>query len=210
MEIESVVVPPLDNNVYLVVDEGTREALVIDTALGSGELLAKAREVGATIKYILNTHGHADHVADNEPLRAATGAKIAIFEAEVARLQRVAREPRWYLQVPPPPSKAEVLLKEGSEVRVGGVALVTLHTPGHTEGSVSFYAPSAGVLFSGDTLFRGTCGRTDVAGGSPARMISSLRRLATLPPETRVLPGHGPETTIGDETWIANVVYPVV
>lgn len=210
MLIEVFTVPPLDNNVYLVVDEGTREALVVDTALGSKELLAKARELGGTIKYILNTHGHHDHVADNEPLRAATGAKIAIFEAEASRLQRVAREPRWFLPTPPPPSKAEVLLKEGSEVRIGGTTFVTLHTPGHTEGSASFYAPAGAVLFSGDTLFRGTCGRSDVAGGSPARLISSLRRLAALPPETRVLPGHGPETTIGDETWIANVAYPVV
>ncbi|MGQ0798198.1 MAG: MBL fold metallo-hydrolase, partial [Methanobacteriota archaeon] len=84
------------------------------------------------------------------------------------------------------------------------------HTPGHTEGSASFYSASEGVLFSGDTLFRGTSGRTDVAGGSPARMVSSLRRLAKLPPETRVFPGHGPETTIGDETWVLDLAYPIV
>jgi len=210
MRIERFVVPPLDNNVYLVVDEGTKEALVVDTALGSLQLLAKAREVGATIKFILNTHGHPDHTAEDEPLRAATGAKLAIFEVDAHRLVRNAREARWYLPTPPPPTKADILLKEASEVKVGKVALTTLHTPGHTEGSASFYCASEGVLFSGDTLFRGTSGRTDVAGGSPARMVSSLRRLAGLPPETRVFPGHGPETTIGDETWILDLAYPVV
>lgn len=210
MRIEKFVVPPLDDNVYLVVDETSKEAVVVDTALGSQQLLAKAQELGATIKYILNTHGHPDHTADNDPLQKATGAKIAIFEVEVHRLRQNAREPRWYLPTPPPPSKADILLKEGSEVRIGGITFVTFHTPGHTEGSASFYVPSEGVLFSGDTLFAGSCGRTDVAGGSPAKMIFSLRRLQTLPPETRVLPGHGPETTIGKETWIADVSYPVI
>jgi glyoxylase-like metal-dependent hydrolase (beta-lactamase superfamily II) len=210
MRIERFVVPPLDNNVYLVVDDGTREAVVVDSSLGSRDLLAKAKELGATITTILNTHGHPDHTADNEPLRAATGAKIAIFEVDAARLVKNSREPRWYLPTPPLPSKADVLLKEASEVKVGSSVLKTLHTPGHTEGSACFYAPADGVLFSGDTLFRGTSGRTDVAGGSPARMVSSLRRLAELPPETRVLPGHGPETTIGDESWILDVAYPVV
>lgn len=210
MRVDRFVVPPLDNNVYLVVDDASKEALVVDTSLGSQQLLGKARDLGATIKFILNTHGHADHVADNEPVRAATGAKIAIFEVDAPRLQKIAREPRWYLPSPPPLSKAEVLLREASDVRIGEVSLTTLHTPGHTEGSASFYSASQGVLFSGDTLFAGTSGRTDVGGGSPARMVSSLRRLAGLPPETRVLPGHGPETTIGDESWIADLEYPVV
>jgi glyoxylase-like metal-dependent hydrolase (beta-lactamase superfamily II) len=210
MRIERFLVPPLDNNAYLVVDEGTKEALVVDPASGSQEILAEAKELGATIKFILNTHGHPDHAADNEPLRAATSAKIAIFEVDAHRLEKNAREPKWYLPTPPPPSKAEVLLKEGSEVKVGGTRLVTLHTPGHTEGSACFYGEKEAVLFSGDTLFAGSCGRTDVAGGSPARMVSSLRRLYELPPETRVLPGHGPETTIGRETWIADLAYPVV
>lgn len=210
MRIEHFTVPPLDNNAYLVMDEGSQEALVVDPALGAQTLLAKAKELSATIKFILNTHGHPDHTADNEPLRAATGAKIAIFEVDAHRLGKNSREPRWYLPTPPPPSKAEVLLKEASEIKIGGTVLRTLHTPGHTEGSACFYADKGGVLFSGDTLFAGTCGRTDVAGGSPARMVTSLRRLYELPSETRVLPGHGPETTIGAETWIADLEYPVV
>ncbi len=210
MRIEKLVVPPLDNNVYLVVDEASKQAVVVDTGLGSSEIQAKAQELGVRIIYILNTHGHPDHSADDEPLQKATGAKLAIFEVDAYRLDRNARESRWFLAAPPPVAKADLLLKEGTSIAIGGITLETLHTPGHTEGSCCFYEPSEGVLFSGDTLFRGSCGRTDVAGGSPAKMVSSLQRLAQLPPETRVLPGHGPETSIGQETWIADLTYPVV
>ncbi len=210
MLIETLVVPPLDNNVYLVVDEGSQQAAVVDTGLGASEIQAKAQELGVKLIYILNTHGHPDHTADDEPLQKATGAKLAIFEVDAYRLERNAREPRWYLPAPPAPAKPDVLLKEGTRITIGKIVLTTLHTPGHTEGSCCFYEPTARVLFSGDTLFRGSCGRTDVAGGSPARIVSSLQHLAQLPPETRVLPGHGPETTIAAETWIADLAYPVV
>lgn len=210
MRIERLVVPPLDNNVYLVVDEESRQAAVVDTGLGSRDLLAKAQELGVQIVLILNTHGHPDHSADDAPLQKATGAKLAIFEVDAYRLERNARESRWFLPAPPPLAKPDILLKEGSRIQIGSTTLKTLHTPGHTEGSCCFYAEEERVLFSGDTLFAGSCGRTDVAGGSPAKMVSSLRRLARLPPDTRVLPGHGPETTIGRETWIEDLVYPLV
>ncbi len=210
MRIETLVVPPLDNNVYLVVDDASSQAAVVDTGLGASEIQAKAASVGAKIVVILNTHGHPDHSADDAPLQKSTGAKLGIFEVDAYRLQRNARESRWFLPAPPPAAKPDLLLKEGSLISVGGVILQTLHTPGHTEGSCCFYEPKEGVLFSGDTLFAGSCGRTDVMGGSPAKMTASLRRLATLPPETRVLPGHGHETTIGRETWIADLEYPVV
>jgi len=210
MLVEKLVVPPLDNNVYLVADEEAKEAVVIDTGLGASEIQAKVLELGVKLLYILNTHGHPDHSADDAPLQKATGAKLAIFEVDAYRLQRNAREARWYLPAPPPVAKPDLLLKEGSTISFGKVAFETVHTPGHTEGSCCFYAPKDRILFSGDTLFKGSCGRTDVAGGSPARMASSLRRLAGFPPDTRVLPGHGPETTIGAETWIADLTYPVV
>lgn len=210
MHVETLVVPPLDNNVYLVADEDTKQAAVIDTGLGASEIQGKAQELGVKILYILNTHGHPDHSADDEPLQKATGAKLAIFEVDAYRLERNARESRWFLPAPPAPAKPDVLLKEGTPVTIGGITLVTLHTPGHTEGSCCFYNAHEGVLFSGDTLFQGSCGRTDVAGGSPAKLVASLRRLSQLPPKTRVLPGHGPETTIGAESWIADLAYPVV
>ena len=210
MHVETLVVPPLDNNVYLVVDEASHEAVVIDTALGSKDLLAKAESLGAKIVAILNTHGHADHTADDAPLKAATGAKLGIFDVDAYRLQRNAQESHWFLPAPAPAVTADLLLKEGTTVHAGGVVLETIHTPGHTEGSSCFYDAADGVLFSGDTLFKGSCGRTDTLGASPAKMKASLQRLARLPPETLVLPGHGPSTTIGQETWIADLAYPVI
>ena len=210
MHLETLVVPPLDNNVYLLVDDGSHEAAVIDVGLGGRDLEAKAQELGAKITVILNTHGHPDHTADDGPLKKATGAKLGIFEVDAYRLERNAKEPKWYLPAPPAPVKPDLLLKEGSEVKVGTLSLRTIHTPGHTEGSCCFYLASEGVLFSGDTLFAGSCGRTDVLGGSPAKMVQSLRKLAALPADTRVLPGHGRATVLGEETWIADLEYPLV
>jgi len=210
MLVEKVVSPPLDNNAYLVIDEPSKQAAVVDPALAGKELLALAERFGAKIGYVLNTHGHADATADDAMIRAATGAKIAIFEVEAPRLEKNARETHWFLPAPPPAVKADVLLKEGSEIKLGEVVIRTLHTPGHTEGSSCFHVPSERSLFTGDTLYAGSCGRTDVFGGSPAKMVFSLRRLMELPPATRVFPGHGPETTIGDETWVTDLAYPVV
>jgi glyoxylase-like metal-dependent hydrolase (beta-lactamase superfamily II) len=207
MNVETFVVPPLDNNVYLVYDGDAKEAALIDSALGAAKVLPRLGERGLSLKFLVNTHGHADHVADNARILKATEAKLAIHEADAYRLERVSREPRDYLPQPPPPSKADVLLKEASVVKIGSVELRVLHTPGHTEGSVCFLLPSAGYLFTGDTLLRGTFGSTSGSGSSPAFLFRSLGRLYDLPPETKVLPGHGPPTRLADETWIANLRY---
>jgi len=210
MQVEVIRSPPLEDNVYLVVDEGSREAIVIDPALAKDRVLALAETVRATIKIIVNTHGHADHTADNGPLKDAIRAKLGIHEVDVYRLERNAKQPPDYLSAPPPAVKPDLVLKEGSEVKVGSTALTVWHTPGHTEGSVCFYAKSEGILFSGDTILAGFPGRSDMQGSSPAKMVASLRRLSHLPPATRVFPGHGPATTIGDEPWLPNIAYPLV
>ncbi len=208
--IEKFVAPPLDNNAYLLLDEASKQAAVVDPALAGKEILPRAHALDAKILFVLNTHGHVDATADDDVIRAATGAKVAIFELDAPRLERNARETHWFLPAPPPAVKADVALKEGSELKLGNAAIRTLHTPGHTDGSACFYVEAEGILFTGDTLYAGSCGRTDVFGGSPAKMVFSLRRLRHLPPETRVYPGHGPETMIGDQTWISDLVYPVV
>ncbi len=119
-------------------------------------------------------------------------------------------ESRWFLPAPPPSVKPDLLLKEGSEIKVGDLTFRTLHTPGHTEGSACFYVASEEALFTGDTLYAGSHGRTDTFGGSPAKMVFSLRRLKDLPPTTRLYPGHGPETILGDESWLTDVMYPIL
>ena len=211
MRVTAFSVPPLRNNAYLVVDEGSLEAAVIDPAQGAQKILATLKLAGATVRFILNTHGHADHTADDAALKEATGAKVGIHEVDANRLDKNARDARPYLEAPTPPVKPDLLLKEGSEIRLGETVLVVLHTPGHTEGSASFRAASEGVLFSGDTVLAGTSGRTDIQGGSPAKMAASLRRLyREISPETRVCPGHGPETTMRAESWIADLTYPLL
>lgn len=207
MDIETFVVPPKETNVYLLYDADAKEAVLVDSALGAATVLPRIAQLGVALKTLVNTHGHAAHIAENVAIAKATGAKVGIHEADAWRLDRVAHEANPYLPSPPPASKPDLVLKEGSVVKVGAAELRVVHTPGHTEGSVSLYATEAGCLFSGDTLFAGSFGDPNGAGGSPAMMFRSLRRIASLPPETKVFPGHGPPTRVGDESWIPNLAY---
>ena len=149
---------------------------------------------------IVSTHGHWDHIGDNAAVADHTGAAIAVHPLDRERLTNP--QPIW-APFEIPPSVPAVELAEGGEIRFGDIRLTVLHTPGHTEGSVCLLAPDDGVLYSGDTLFAGGWGRVDLPGGDPAQMVESLSRLATLEDPLRVLPGHGPATTIGRErAWI--------
>jgi glyoxylase-like metal-dependent hydrolase (beta-lactamase superfamily II) len=211
MRVTSFTVPPLRNDAYLVVDESSLEAAVIDPGQGAHKVLASLKLSGAVVKYILNTHGHADHTADDAKLKEATGAKLGIHDVDAYWLERNAKDARPYLEKPAPAVKADLLLKEGSEIKLGNTVLTTMHTPGHSLGSAVFYVANEGVLFSGDTVMAGTSGRTDIKDGSPAKMGASLRRLyRELPGDTRIFPGHGSATTMRDESWIADLEYPLI
>ncbi len=188
-------VPPYDNGCYLIVDSRS-EAIVIDPSMGERQVMGAIREGGLRLVEILNTHGHPDHVFGNAAVKEATRARLAIHRLDEYRLGP-GRPPTTF-EVPP--CRADDLFDEGQLRYLGDVELNALHTPGHTEGSTCFYLGREGVLFSGDLLFQGNIGRTDLPGGDPAAMADSLSRIATsLPASTRVYPGHGPETTIGAE-----------
>ncbi len=195
---------PLATNVYLLGDPATREALAIDTAIPSaawiGERLA-AR--GWTLKLIVSTHYHWDHVGDNAAVQAATGAPIACHALDRHGLEHP--QPLG-APFPIPPSVPAVELAERGRIRFGSILLQVLHTPGHTEGSVCLVAEDDGLLFSGDTLFRGGWGRVDLPGGSADAMVSSLARLALLDDPLRVLPGHGLPTTIARERPLLELI----
>jgi hydroxyacylglutathione hydrolase len=190
-------VGPVGTNVHLVADEGSGEAVAIDTAIPSlawisDELVTRSW----TLKLIISTHGHWDHIGDNAAVAAHTSADIAVHPLDAHRL--TDPHPLW-APFEIPPSVPAVELAEGGEIRFGSIRLGVLHTPGHTEGSVCLLAADDGLLFSGDTLFAGSFGRVDLPGGDPAALAESLARLGRLDDGVAVLPGHGAPTTIGRE-----------
>jgi hydroxyacylglutathione hydrolase len=195
------VVGPVATNLHLLADPRTREAIAIDTAIPSLAWIAdELAERDWSLKLIVSTHGHWDHIGDNAAVAAHTGAEIAVHPLDRTRLT----DPR-PLSAPfeIPPSVPAVELAEGGEVRFGAIRLQVMHTPGHTEGSVCLYDPDQGLLFSGDTLFQGGWGRVDLPGGDASTMVASLGRLLTLDDAVRVFPGHGGDTTIGRERpWL--------
>ena len=201
MERISRIVGPIATNVHVIADPRTREALAIDTATPSlawiaDELVAR----DWTLKLIVSTHGHWDHIGDNAAVAAHTGADIAVHPLDRHRLEHP--QPL-YAPFEIPPSVPAVELAEGGEIRFGDIRLVVLHTPGHTEGSVCLYSLDDGVIFSGDTLFAAGWGRVDLPGGDPEAMVASLARLTEFEDRTAVLPGHGQATTIGRErAWL--------
>jgi len=200
----SRVVGPAATNVHVLADEQTREAIAVDTAIPSlawitDELAAR----GWSLRLIVSTHGHWDHIGDNAAVASATGAQIAVHPDDRDAL--VHPQPLW-APFEIPPSIPAVELAEGGEIRFGSIRLRVLHTPGHTPGSVCLHAVDEGLLLSGDTLFAAGWGRTDLPGGSEEAIAESLGRLSELEPPTLVLPGHGAATTIARELpWLERV-----
>ncbi len=192
-------VPPYDNGMYLIVDDRKRTILV-DPSMGEKVALDAVREQGLRVVEILNTHGHGDHIAGDAAVKEATGARLAIHRLDAYRLDATRRPPS---TIEVRPASADDLMDEGPLGFVPDLDLVALHTPGHTEGSTCFYLATEKALFTGDVLFKGNIGRTDLPGGDKALMEKSLARVAALPPDTRVYPGHGEPTTIGAELrWL--------
>ncbi len=173
---------------YLIGDEQAKECLYIDPAGGHDLLIREAESRDLAIKYIVNTHSHIDHVMGNKEMVQRTGAKIIIHEADAPGL---ADTPQYLLDmfgaVPSPP--ADILVSDGQTIQVGAVALKVIHTPGHTPGGMCLYID--GMVFTGDTLFVGSIGRTDLPGSVHQDLEESIRsKLYALPGETVVLPGH--------------------
>ena len=201
MELLTTVVGPIATNVYVLGDEASREAIAVDTATPCVSWLTAALSArGWTLKLIVSSHRHWDHIGDNAAVMEATGAQLAAHALDREGIERPASLSAPF---PIPPSEPAVELAERGVIRFGAIRLDVLHTPGHTEGSVCLAAGDEGLLLSGDTLFAGGWGRVDLPGGSPEQMVDSLTRLATLDETLRVLPGHGPQTTIGRErSWL--------
>lgn len=197
MKIQSLVVGPVAANCYLLSDEGGK-GIVIDPGGDAPAILDTIRKEHITVEAILNTHGHSDHIAANDAVRNATGAPLYIHAADEHMLTDPRANLSLFMGGNVVSRPAEHHLKEGDILCVGAIALKVLHTPGHSPGGVCF--AGEGVLFSGDTLFADSIGRTDFPGGSLPQLIGVIKeKLMALPDDTVVYAGHGPSTTIGRE-----------
>jgi glyoxylase-like metal-dependent hydrolase (beta-lactamase superfamily II) len=175
------------------------EGAVIDPGGDAPIILRAAQAAGLTIKYVLNTHAHWDHVAANAEVLEATGAQLAIHPGDLPLLRARGGADFWNVPVQTSP-EPDVELEEGQVLQVGQLKLETLFTPGHTPGHVSFYEASAGVVFDGDVLFKRGIGRTDLPGGDFRTLMHSIKDvLLALPSETVIYSGHGPATTVDEE-----------
>lgn len=206
---ESLAVGPFRCNCHVLADEKTREAVIIDPGDDADEILAVVKDLGVSVKALIHTHCHMDHITATRRLREETGARILIHEGDQWLYENLKMQYGATLQLfglpmkgAPDPLPVDGHLKDGQKVQFGGQVLQVLHTPGHTPGSCSFLLedPADRKLFSGDTLFAGSVGRTDLWAGNLEQELKSIRtRLFTQDPETVVYPGHGPETTVGEE-----------
>ena len=197
MRIRTITVGQLDVNCYIIADDESPEALVIDPGDEFERISELLDAEGLVPKYILFTHAHYDHVCAVGELKEKYGASLLMHEDEEENY-RATRElcVTWGYEpgdFPPPDRK----LRDGDSLAVGALSFEVLHTPGHTPGGICLYGE--GRLFTGDTLFRGSIGRTDLSGGNLEKLLGSLKRLVLLPPETEVFSGHGEGTTIGRE-----------
>jgi glyoxylase-like metal-dependent hydrolase (beta-lactamase superfamily II) len=201
LEVRGVVVGLFRENCWIVGSRRRGEACVIDPGDEPGEILALARDMGVRITRIVASHAHLDHIMAVRPMVEATGAPFLLHQSDLGIAQHLPESARLWLgqEVPPPPTP-DAFPIDGQDIEVAGVTMRVLHTPGHTPGSLCLYAAEAGLLFSGDTLFRESIGRTDLPGGDTQSILRSIaERLFSLPDATRVLPGHMQETTIAHE-----------
>jgi hydroxyacylglutathione hydrolase len=200
MILESFPVGPLQCNCTILGDEVTREAIVVDPGDNIPEILSRLQKHGLTLRQILITHAHIDHVGGAALLKKATGAPVFLNQQDLGLLNMMQMQAAWLgvptPEVAPPDGSAD----DGLAIGLSALPAEVLHTPGHTPGSICLLFPEQHLLLAGDTLFAGSIGRTDLPGGDSRQILRSLRdRLLVLPDATRVVPGHGPETTIGEE-----------
>jgi len=200
MNIETVVVGDLQTNCYIAYDPETKETVIIDPGAAHAAILKKIEEKKLKPLYILHTHGHPDHFGSTDEIKKATGARVMVHndDAHILQSKILSLRGMFYNS-----TKVDRNLKEGDEIRFGKEKLKVIHTPGHSKGCICFYSEADSILFSGDTMFKSDVGRTDLPGGSEKELAISIKKLFNLPDSTRVLPGHGRETTIADEkeTW---------
>lgn len=197
---EVLVVGPLQCNCSILGDEASREAIVVDPGDDISRIVGTLEKHQLTVKQIIVTHAHIDHIAGAERLKRMTGAPILYNQNDLPLVRMMDIQAGW-LGIPTPEvAPPDASLEDGQVISITGLTGSILHTPGHTEGSVCLYLPQQSLLLAGDTLFAGSIGRTDLPGGDTQKLLKSIRdSLLTLPDNVTVLPGHGEKTSIGIE-----------
>jgi glyoxylase-like metal-dependent hydrolase (beta-lactamase superfamily II) len=202
MVIQAFPSGPFSTNAYLVACTQTNQAAIIDPAPESHVVIdAYLQMYPFTVTHILLTHSHWDHIADVAELRKQLNVPVYVHALDAPNLEKPGSDelPCW---IPISGVKPDGYLEEGDSIQIGHLLFKVIHTPGHSPGSVCFYEPKQQILFSGDTLFKGTIGNLSFPTSQPDRMWESLDKLSKLPLQTKVYPGHGPQTTIGAESWL--------
>ncbi len=200
MNIETLVVGPIETNCYIVSDPVSGEAVIIDAGDDAEEILAYVEQNQLQVKYLLNTHGHFDHIQANDTIREKTGAQLAIHADDVELLVSPEKVSAGMMSVIHGCREPELILHNGDTIVFGPYQLRVLYTPGHSKGGCCFYEVQEKACFTGDTLFRGSIGRTDLYGGNYAVLLKSVReRLQVVADDATIYPGHGPESTMAFE-----------
>jgi hydroxyacylglutathione hydrolase len=197
---EILPVGPLQCNCSVIADEASREAIVIDPGDDIDNVVAILQRRGLTVKQIVITHAHIDHVGGAMKLKRLTGAPILLNQNDYELLKMLDTQAAWIGMPAPGAVSVDQSVTDGDRIQAGQVSGTVMHTPGHTEGSICIYFPAEQKLIAGDTLFAGSIGRTDLPGGSFKKIMGSLlNTVMALPDDTVVVPGHGPVTSIGEE-----------
>ena len=197
MEVKVLQVGPIGTNCYILEDEKARAAAIIDPGDEAGRILQVIEDDGVDVKYILLTHGHFDHIGGVAAVKAATGAKVVISAEDAPMLTSSRKSLAAFSFLSQAPAQADILVQDGDTVTLGNTVFTVLATPGHTPGGVCYIAGDC--IFSGDTLFFCSCGRTDFPGGSSREIMDSLQKLAALPGDYTVYPGHDRFSTLNFE-----------
>ena len=202
MEIKQILLSKMMTFAYMVGDKQTKTCALIDPAFDTGRILKTVEQAGYRVSHLINTHGHSDHTAGNQVIKAATGAQLMIHAADAPRLSKMLQRAFSRMLGGKGSPVPDILLQDNELVEIGAASLKVIHTPGHTPGGICLYGE--GHLFTGDSLFVGAVGRTDLPGGSARQLLTSIReKIYPLPGDTIIWPGHNygssPSSTVEQE-----------